>query len=88
MNARGTTRGAAALLSLLAVCVATLTGGCSLGTKPPARIVHAGPGVPFDLQGFVDQALAAGQKRIVVPPGRYRVKPRRQCHLRLKDLKT
>jgi hypothetical protein len=73
-------------VSVLAVCATVLTGGCALIAKQPARIVHSGPGVPFDLQGFIDKALAAGQKRIVVPPGRYRVKPQRQCHLRLRDL--
>jgi hypothetical protein len=50
-------------------------------------MVHKGPGTPFDLQGFIDTALAAGQKRIVVPPGRYRVKPQRQCHLQLRGLR-
>jgi len=73
-------------VSVLAVCATALTGGCGLIAKQPVRIVHSGPGVPFDLQGFIDTALAAGQKRIIVPPGRYRVKPQRQCHLRLRDL--
>jgi len=43
-------------------------------------------GVPFDLQGFIDKELAAGKKQIVVPPGRYRVTPRNQQHLRLSKL--
>jgi hypothetical protein len=77
------------LLALIAIgilSVPVFISGCRLETKQPARIVHKGLGTPFDLQGFIDKALAAGQKRVVVPPGRYRVKPQRYCHLRLRDL--
>jgi hypothetical protein len=77
---------AGAVVAIGVLSVPFFISGCSLGTKEPARIVHSGPGVPFDLQGFIDTALASGQKRIVVPPGRYRVKPQRHCHLRLRDL--
>lgn len=47
------------------------------------------PGAPivdFDLQGFIDKKLTAGEKEIVVPPGRYRVTPKDRVHLALKDL--
>src|SRR5664279_4706808 len=44
-------------------------------------------GAPFDLQGFLDQEIKAGTKRIVVPPGRYRVSPRDRQHLLLRGLK-
>ena len=44
-------------------------------------------GVPFDLQGFIDREAKAGSKRIVVPPGRYRVTPRNRQHLLLEELK-
>jgi len=44
-------------------------------------------GAPFDLQGFLDQEIKAGTKRIVVPPGRYRVTPRDRQHLLLRGLK-
>jgi hypothetical protein len=44
-------------------------------------------GTEFDLQGFVDAGLKAGKQRIVVPPGRYRVKPHDRQHLVLRDLK-
>ena len=77
------------LFSLAAICVLSVPAfmsGCSFAKDLSSRVVHVGPGTPFDLQGFIDQALAAGQKRIVVPPGRYRVKPQQQCHLRLRDL--
>ena len=46
----------------------------------------SGPGEPFDLQGFVDAALARGSKTITVPPGRYRVTPRNQECLGLRNL--
>jgi hypothetical protein len=41
---------------------------------------------PFDLQKFVDNAIASGQKRIVIPPGRYRVTPVDRHHLLLQNL--
>ena len=50
----------------------------------PARAAR--PAVPFDLQGFIDGAVASGAKRVVVPPGRYAVTPRHQQHLALHDL--
>ena len=43
-------------------------------------------GAPFDLQKFVDTELKVGKKRLVVPPGRYRVAPKQSVHLRFKDL--
>jgi hypothetical protein len=53
------------------------------GTTPDGKPVGkhaiftsaADPGTPFDLQGFIDGELAAGKRRIVVPPGRHRVAP-------------
>ena len=55
--------------------------GCTCG-----RIAPVGPGVAFDMQGYVDGRIQAGERRIVVPPGRYRVKPQRARHLALKGL--
>jgi hypothetical protein len=43
-------------------------------------------GMPFDLQGLVEKEIKAGAKKIVVPPGRYRVTPKNREHLRLADL--
>ena len=43
-------------------------------------------GKDFDLQGFIDAQVKAGAKRIVVPPGRYRVTPKNRQHLVLRDL--
>ena len=43
-------------------------------------------GGPFDLQKLIDTELKAGKKRIVVPPGQYRVAPKHSAHLNFKDL--
>src|SRR3982751_5396909 len=52
-------------------------------TLLPTVSLAAPVGRPFDLQGFVDKAVQAGQKRIVIPPGKYRVTPHNREHLRL-----
>ena len=41
----------------------------------------------FDLPSFIHQRVKAGEKRIVVPPGRYRIKPQNRVHLTLRDLR-
>ena len=70
-----------------------LTGLVCLSQAAPAEIParaqdrSAPAGMPFDLQGFVDKEIKAGAKRIVVPPGQYRVTPRDQQHLLLRELK-
>ena len=38
-------------------------------------------GVDFDLNGYINQKLDAGEKEIVVPPGRYRVPESNNYHL-------
>ena len=45
-------------------------------------------GTPFDLQGYIDGELKVGKKRIVIPPGRYRVTPHKRTHLRLENLEN
>ena len=40
----------------------------------------------FNLQGFIDAAVKSGSRRIVIPPGRYRVTPQRREHLGLRNL--
>lgn len=42
---------------------------------------------PGDLRAFLAAELASGNKRIVIPPGRYRVEAERGGHLHFKDLK-
>ena len=53
---------------------------------PGDAAVTAAPASRFDLQGFIAERIKAGERRIVVPPGRYRVTPRHGTHLLLKDL--
>ena len=47
----------------------------------------SGAGEDFDLCGFIDSKSKSGEKRIVIPPGQYRVKPKKRCHLLLQDLR-
>lgn len=44
------------------------------------------PGKDFDLQGFIDKEISKGKKEIVIPPGRYRVKPKGNTHLLFENL--
>ncbi|MEQ8240304.1 MAG: Ig-like domain-containing protein [Cyclobacteriaceae bacterium] len=46
--------------------------------------IHAqiDPGVDFDLNGYINEKLDAGETYIVVPPGRYRVPEMNNTHLR------
>ena len=68
----------------LAACWALLLCAATALLAGEAKTPDAG--VPFDLQGFIDNELKAGNTKIVVPPGRYRVTPKRQQHLVLKGL--
>ncbi len=75
--------GAVILLAMLAATVAAWpapTGGGTAGhlESPAAE--------PFDFQAFIDSQVKAGTRQIIVPHGRYRVKPRDQQHLVLHDL--
>lgn len=45
------------------------------------------PGKDYDLQGYIDKELAKGKKEIRIAPGRYRLQPKGNRHLLLKDLK-
>ncbi len=68
-------------MQLQVVFAATLLSGwtCALAQAPA--------GISFDLQAFIDKQLQAGNQRIIVPPGRYRVTPKNQQHLVLRNLK-
>ena len=74
-----------AVLALVATAIAQ-PERVSQANRPSHAPVATGVGVPFDLQGFIDQEINAGSKRIVVPPGRYRVTPRDRQHLLLRGL--
>ena len=83
---------AAALATLFSSCLSApksqpLFNGKDLGvghSETPVAVPLAAA-VDFDLQGFVDARLKT-ERRVVVPPGRYRVTPKHGVHLRLKDL--
>ena len=58
-----------------------------------SKLAAAAPATPvppatqnFDLPGFINTAIQAGSKRVVVPAGRYRVTPQAGHHLLFKDL--
>ena len=74
-------------LNLLVTGLACLSQAMLAGIPADAQDHSAPVGLPFDLQGFIDQEIRAGAKRIVVPPGQYRVAPRDRQHLLLRELK-
>ena len=42
--------------------------------------------VAFDLQKYIDEEIAKGNKNIIIPPGTYRVTPQNRSHLIFNDL--
>lgn len=65
------------------VSLSILTGlVCAADTTPPKTNAEI-----FPLQKFIDDAMKAGKRSIVIPPGRYRVAPDAGRHLSFKDLK-
>lgn len=65
--------------------IALLPNLFGIGTSAPTN--NSGLlGKVFDLQEFIDSEINAGQKRIVIPPGTYRVKPQNRQHLVLRNL--
>jgi hypothetical protein len=65
--------------------------GCGDSARPQSSAPPlAGPVVadlPGDLRAFLATELVSGKKRVVIPPGRYRVEAERGGHLHFKDLK-
>jgi hypothetical protein len=59
---------------------------CGVACRAGSDEHDCDPGRPFELQAFVDGELSAGEKRIVIPPGRYRVTPKRRQHLLLANV--
>lgn len=68
------------LLRWLGSLVLLCCGG--FAAAGPAR----DPGRDFDLQGYINAAVKAGDTHVRVEPGRYRVKPQRSQHLLLRGL--
>jgi hypothetical protein len=75
---------AATPLRLAGFAAALLAG--AVACRAGQRFLR-GPEALSDMQGFLRAEIASGRKRVVVPPGRYRVKPVRRQHLLLADLR-
>ncbi|MCX6327019.1 MAG: right-handed parallel beta-helix repeat-containing protein [Bacteroidia bacterium] len=61
-------------LHKILICILTMFATLNINAQ-------VDPGVDFDLKGFIDQKINAGEKRIVIPPGRYRVPEFNNTHL-------
>jgi hypothetical protein len=64
------------VINLVKILIFVLTLFTSLN-----MIAQVDPGVDFDLKGYIDQKINAGEKHIVIPPGRYRVPEFNNTHL-------
>jgi len=73
----------AAVALLVCVCAETKTSG---STPPQSKSASAEQAL--DLRAFIAGELAGGNKRIVVPPGRYRLKPSNGSHLRFQGIQN
>lgn len=56
----------------------------SVEARPAEPAAPAGK--ELDLQGLIDARVRAGERRVILPPGRWRVAPRHGRHLSMKDL--
>lgn len=61
--------------------------GTGLGEEAAPSPPHVLQERTEDLRAMLTAELAAGKKKIVIPPGRYRLKPQQGSHLWLKDLR-
>ncbi|MGC8886166.1 MAG: right-handed parallel beta-helix repeat-containing protein [Verrucomicrobiia bacterium] len=52
-----------------------------------ALTINAAEPVYLDIQKFIESEIQSGKKRIIIPSGRYRVKPKARQHLVLNNLK-
>ncbi len=64
--------------ALIAVCAWVLIPGVAVASSSL-------PG--DDLQAFITEKIRSGAKRVLVPPGKYRVAPKKRQHLLLSDLR-
>jgi hypothetical protein len=77
-------------IACFAATAAVVLSGCREGNKaqaaapPPEKFVMVERSE--DLRALIATELAAGNKRIVIPPGRYRVQAERGTHLLFSDL--
>lgn len=79
-----TTRRSTSVLGWLLISGAVTAG---VASDAHAAAEAASSETLFDLQSFVDRAVARGDSTIVLPPGRHRVAPKGGVHLRLQGLR-
>ncbi len=79
-----TGRPIAGVLAAVVLAGALALTSCLSRAGGPAPADAAGPG---DLRAFLASELAAGRRRIVIPPGRYRVTPEHGRHLLFRNLR-
>lgn len=60
---------------------------CFLHIIVTTSFAQIDPGKDYDLQKHINKELAKGKKEFIIPPGRYRVTPKGNKHIVLKDLK-
>lgn len=69
------------------LALAFATAGRTVAAEPSKQAPQASASQPLDLQRFIASQIQMNQKRILVPPGRYRVTPQDRQHLVLRGLK-
>lgn len=74
-------------LRVLVPSLCAFAAACAAPEKAePAAPAPTAPAATFDLQGFIDARVAAGDRVVTLPPGRHLVTPRNRQHLLLRDL--
>ena len=73
-----------AALPVAAFAAANEAGGASPAAKVPAKAALQEQA--WDLRAWIAKKLAAGNKKIVIPPGRYRARPEGGSHLLFKEV--
>lgn len=73
----------------LAVCALIVGQATAVAAPKPeaeskSQLVEQGS----DLRAIIASGIASGKKKLVIPPGRYRVKPVNGTHLQFKDLRN
>lgn len=76
----------AAICVLEACCPGLLAADVEASSPPTAATLAPGADGTADLQGLIEAQLASGARKVVIPPGRYRVAPRDHVHLRFHRL--
>lgn len=75
------------LRSFFVLWVTVLPGAMAHGQAEAPPELDAWQERTDDLRAFLQAELTAGKKKIIIPPGRYRLKPQQGSHLWLRDLR-